>query len=266
MSSVRPNKSAARTVEVLEFISQRDKPVSMADICRELGFPKSSTFELVYTLVEKGFLDIADANLKTFKLGMKLFQVGVSYVSRMSLHGEAKPVIENLMLATGMTVFMAVEHQGKLVYLDKVEPPGQTIKIDVSLGSNNPMHCTGLGKALLATYSKETVKEITGGGVLAPKTSFSIPHHDQLIEDLEQIRKRGYAIDNMENELNIVCIAAPIYDRLSHPVAAISIRSLASTVDDEQIASLSRLVTDSALLISQKLGFLKKKLYFFDEA
>lgn len=91
----------------------------MAEICRELGFPKSSTFELIYTLVEKGFLSIADENLKTFKLGMKLFQVGVSYVSRMSLHGEAKPVVEKLMQATGMTVFLAVEHQEKLVYLDK---------------------------------------------------------------------------------------------------------------------------------------------------
>lgn len=234
----------------------------MTEICRELGFPKSSAFELVHTLVDKGFLEYADTTLKTFRLGIRLFQVGVSYLAKTSLHAEAKPVLEQLMIASGMTVFLAIEHQGRLVYLDKIEPPNQSIRIDVHLGSSNPMHCTGLGKALLAAYGDQIVRQMLGIGRLPAKTMCSIDSYDKLVEELRKIRARGYAIDNMENEPNIVCIAAPIYDRMNKPVAAISVRSLASEIDRVRIETLSSLVMQSALEISQRLGYLKDRLYF----
>lgn len=234
----------------------------MTEICRELGLPKSSAFGLVYTLVDKGFLEHADTTLKTFRLGIKLFQVGVSYLTKTNLHAEAKPVLERLMLASGMTVFLAVEHQGKLVYLDKIEPPDQSIRIDVHLGSSNPMHCTGLGKALLAAYDDETVKRMVGVGNLPVKTVCSIDRYDRLAEELRKIRTRGYAIDNMENEPNIVCLAAPVYDRMRRPVAAISVRSLATEIDQAKVEMMSGLVTQSALEISQRLGCLTDRLYF----
>lgn len=262
MNTVRLNKSASRTVDILEFIATRKMPVSMADICKELAIPKSSTFELVYTLIDKGFLQFADENLKTFRLGLKLFQVGVAFLSNSNLHNDAKPVIENLALASGHSVLIAVEHQGKIVYLDKAEPPDEVIRIEAQLGSSNPLHCTGLGKALLAAYSNEKVKKITGGKQLIPKTPFSITKYDELIKELDRIRKRGFSIDNKESEINVFCVAAPIYDSFDNPVAAISMRCLASSIDPETISRLGQLITENALLISRKLGFLKEKLYF----
>ena len=262
MKDFRLNKSAARSVEILEFIAKGERPVSMADICRELGFPKSSTFELVYTLINKGFLEVADEKLKTFRLGFKLFQVGVAFLANTSLHKEARPVMEELMLVTDHTVLMAVEHNGKIVYLDKVEPPAEVVRIEAKLGSSNLLHCTGLGKALLAAYSHERVKELTGGDRLIPKTPFSIQSYDELVKELECIRERGYSIDNKESESNVFCFAAPIYDRLNQPVAAISLRCLAATIDNDKINKFSQLITQSALLISHRLGFLGSKLYF----
>ena len=262
MNTVRPNKSASRTVDILEFVAARKAPVSMADICKELGFPKSSTFELIYTLIDKGFLQFADENLKTFKLGLKLYQTGMAFLSNSNLHNEARPVIENLALVSGHTVLLAVEHQGKIVYLDKAEPPDEVIRIDAQLGSSNPVHCTGLGKALLAAYSNEKVKAITEGKPLTPKTAFSITKHDELLKELERIRKRGFSIDNKESEINVYCVAAPIYDSFDNPVAAISMRCLASSIDPETTSRLGQLITENALLISRKLGFLKQQLYF----
>lgn len=262
MKAAKPNKSAARAVEILEFVSRSEKPVSMADICRGLDIPKSSTFELVYTLIDKGFLEQADENLKTFKLGLKLFQVGVAFLTNTDLHTEARPVMENLMLVTGHTVLLAVENKGRIVYLDKIEPPAEVVRIEAKLGSSNPLHCTGLGKALLAAYSNARVKELVGDGRLIPKTLFSIQTYNELIKELDLIRERGYSIDDKESEVNVYCIGAPIYDRLNRPVAAISVRCLASAVDDEKVRKLSQLVTQSAMLISNKLGFLKPRLYF----
>ncbi|MDR3563964.1 MAG: IclR family transcriptional regulator [Negativicutes bacterium] len=262
MKAVRPNKSAARSVEILEFIARNEKPVSMADICRELDIPKSSTFELVYTLINKGFLELADENLRTFKLGLKLFQVGVAFLTNTNLHREARPILENLMLVSGHTVLLAVENQGKIVYLDKLEPPNEVVRIEARLGSSNPLHCTGLGKALLGAYSDARVRELTGGGRLMPKTLYSIQDYDELIKELARIRERGYSIDDQESEINVFCLGAPVYDRLNTPIAAISLRCLASAVDADTISKLSKLLTQSALLISHKLGFLRPRLYF----
>jgi len=262
MKAAKVNKSAARSMEILEFVARSGKPVSMAEICRELSIPKSSTFELVYTLIDRGFLAQADENLKTFKLGLKMFQVGVAFLSNTNLHSEARPVMENLMLVSGHTVLLAVENQGRIVYLDKVEPPAEIVRIEAKLGSSNPLHCTGLGKALLAAYDNEKVRELTGGGRLIPKTLFSIPTYDELLQELERIRARGYSIDDKESEINVFCIGAPIYDYQNKPVAAISLRCLAAAVDDDKVAKLSRMVTQSALLISNKLGFLQPRLYF----
>jgi len=262
MKVTRPNKSAARSVEILEYIAKSGKPVSLAEISRGLDIPKSSTFELIYTLIDKGFLEQADGNLKTFKLGLKLFQVGVAFLTNTNLHTEARPVMENLMLVTGHTVLLAVENQGKIVYLDKIEPPDELVRIEAKLGSSNPLHCTGLGKALLAAYSNDRVRQLIGSGRLIPKTLFSIQTYDGLIEELDRIRARGYSIDDKESETNVFCIGAPIYDRLDKPVAAISLRCLAASVDEDKVKKFSLMVTQSALLISNKLGFIKNRLYY----
>jgi len=265
MNNARPNKSAARSAEILEFIAENERPVTLAEICKGLNIPKTSTFEIIYTLIDKRFLELADEKLKTFKLGLKAFQVGVSYLMNTNLHKEARPVLENLMAVTGHSILLGVESEGRIVYLDKFESPSETVKFEAKLGSSNPLHCTGLGKALLAAYTNERVKELTGGGRLTPKTQFSIQSCEELVLDLDRIRKRGYSLDNKESEVNIACIAAPIYDHFNRAVAAISMRCLESLLDEEKISKLSPLVVDSAMLISRKLGFLKHRLYFQED-
>lgn len=257
---MRINKSAARTVDILSLIATKEKPLTITEISKTLAIPKSSTFELVYTLVEKNFLEIEDENLKTLKLGLKLFEVGVSFLDKTDLHREARPLLEDMMAKSGETVFLAVEDKGELVYLDKVET-SSSVRTTANLGSRNPMHCTGLGKALLAAYTNERVKEITGGGELLSKTEYTIKHYNDLVIDLDRTRKRGYAIDNRESEREVFCVAAPVYNRSAEPVAAISIASLASKMNNDRMEKFSKLVVSTALNISRRLGFVGNKLY-----
>lgn len=261
MPTVRLNKSASRVVDILSLFTKSEVNLSIADIARELSLPKSSTFEIVYTLVEKGFLEIADNNRNTFKLGLKLFEVGAAFLSKADLHREARPQMEYLLAQIGRTIFLAVENKGEVVYLDKVEPYS-AIHTGACLGSRNPMHCTGLGKAMLASYHEDRVRAITGGSKLKQKTPYSISEYNDLIEDLGKIRRRGYSIDDRESEIDVFCIAAPIYDRLGNPVSALSVASPAAVMNDTEIERVSKLVTASALTISRNLGFLGDKLYF----
>jgi DNA-binding IclR family transcriptional regulator len=258
---LRSNKSAARTVDILVLIAAAKKPLTITEISSSLEIPKSSTFEILYTLVEKGFLEIDNEELKTFKLGVKIFEVGTAFLSKTDLHGAARPFIEDLMLKCGETVFMAVEDKGSIVYLDKAE--GHTnVRTTCVIGARNLMHVTGLGKALLATYPVEKVREITGGGALIARTEMTITHFNDLVKDLEEIRKRGYSIDDREGVEDLYCLAAPIYNRLNRSVAAISVASLYSKMTDEKHEKIRKLITETALNISRRLGFIGDKLYF----
>ncbi|HYF84045.1 MAG TPA: IclR family transcriptional regulator [Clostridia bacterium] len=256
------NKSASRAIDIIDFIAKQDSSVTITEISHKLGIPKSSTFELLYTLLEKGYLQIEDENLKTFKLGIKLFQSGTAYLKKMDLNREARPLLEDMMKNSGETVFLAVEVNGMTVYLDKVEGSSSTRTTSV-LGSSNPMYCTGLGKALLAAYSDNRIKEITGGSELPLITEYTIKSYDELIVDLKGIRSRGYAIDDRENEEDVFCVAAPIYDRSGKPIAAISIASLASKINSDRLEQFGKLVSDTALDISKRLGYARDKLYFY---
>lgn len=258
--SFRHNKSAARVVDILTMVAQSASSVTIAEIARALAIPKSSTFEIVYTLVDKGFLEIDTANGNAFKLGVKLFAVGSAFLAKADLHRTARPQMEHLMTQTGRTVFLAIESNGLVLYLDKLEPCS-AIYTGAILGSTNPMHCTALGKSLLAAYQEEKVRTITGGGELPAKTPNTITCYQDLLGELAKVRQRGYAIDNQENEMDILCVAAPIYDRQGNPVAAVSVASPAAAMHDAEVERIGQMVTARALLISRHLGFLGQGLY-----
>jgi DNA-binding IclR family transcriptional regulator len=258
---MKVNKSTLKTADVLNLVASSESPMTITKISNALDMPKSSTYEIVYALVEKGYLEIDNEESKTFKLGIKMFEVGVSFLKDTDLHHESRPILDELMLKSGETVFLAVEDRGSLVYLDKVEGYS-AVRTTAKLGSRNPMHCTGLGKALLASYSNEKVKEITDLKGMNPKTEYSIKTYEELISDLDAIRKRGFSIDDKESEVEVYCVAAPIYDSYKKSIAAISIASITQKMHDEKLKQLSELVTNAALAISKRLGFTEERLYF----
>jgi DNA-binding IclR family transcriptional regulator len=253
------NKTSARTVDILEFISQSSDAVTIAQISKELGIPKSSVFDIVHTLVRKRFLDTNEIT-KTFQLGFKCFAVGNAFTNKSDLQSLSRPALQRISNETHETVFLAVENNGMIVYLDKVE--GQSpIRTSCVIGERNYLHLTGLGKAILATYSDIRVKEITGGGDLITRTRTTHRHYDDLLEDLSNIRERGYSIDNGEGIDNLYCIAAPIVDKDNKTVAAISIATLYSKMSDEKIKYFSSLIMNEAMNVSRSLGFTSNDLY-----
>ena len=259
---MKVNRAAARALDILDFVANHKDPLSLTEVSKALELPKTSAFELINALVEKGYIEIADQRSKTFTLGMKAFQTGMAYLENDDLRRVAHPLLEGMMKASGDTAFLVVESNGKIVYLDKVESTA-SIRTSATLGSTNPMHRTGLGKALLAAYTNEKVAEIINQHGMEVNTPYSISDLQTLLADLANARERGYAIDNRENEVEVMCVASPVYDIHSQPVAAISIASLASrmTADKGRLEQLGRLVNQTALQISKRLGFRQESLF-----
>ncbi len=256
------NKSASRTIEILSLLAASPKALTQLEISQELSMPKSSTYELIYTLLEMGMVEFENKDLKTFRLGLKVFELGMSVLGKIDFHKLSRPFLDELSLKTGETVFMAVEEQGSIVYLDRVEH-SSSITTSAGLGTRRPMHCTGLGKALLAAYPLERTREIWDLSPQKPAfTATTLVTFEDLMEDIKQTRRRGFAIDNREMEDEIFCVAAPILDRAEKPVAAISIASIYLKMDEQKIALWGNWIAEAALAISRRLGFSRNQLFF----
>jgi len=223
--------------------------------------PKSSTYELVYTLMEKGILEFDNKDLRTFRLGIKIFEMGMTVLDKVDFHKIARSFLEELSVKTGERIFMAVEDKGSIIYIDRIETH-TTLANTAGIGMRGPMNCSGLGKALLATYSIERVKEVWK--MRDNKTNYTnntIRKYNDLIKDLQLTRERGYAIDNREREDDIFCVAAPIYDLTDKAVCAISISSIYLKMDKERTEMFGKMIRDTALDISKILGYRRNEIY-----
>lgn len=254
------NKSASRTIEILEYLSTCQYAPNLTEISQALEIPKSSCFEIIQTLINFQAIMVADEFQKTYRVGIKIFQIGSSILSQNDLYSVAHTEISELSKELNETVYLAIPKHGKIIYIDKVEG-NQAIRSTCVIGSTNDMHITGLGKALLACYSQKKVDEIVKYNPLIAKTKFSITNKDVLMSDLTKIRKRGYAIDDKESMELVRCVAAPIFDADSNPVAAISITTLADHVDDEYFEKIGKDIAKTALKISKSIGYLKEALF-----
>lgn len=260
MESIKLNKSAERVVDVLMLLASQSEALTLNEICKQLEWPKSSAFELLQTLVHKGFLEIDDPRLKTYKLGIGVFETGMAYLSKLSVSQVARPLLQELNRQTGSTVFLGVEDKGHIVYLDKAENHS-VMRPTAKLGSRRNMHTTGLGKALLAALTDDRIQYILEQGELIAKTQRSNTTPAQVWQDIQAIRARGYSIDDREDNTETYCIGSAIYDQYGTAVAAISVASMHATINPEKEQTIVALVQATALKISQQLGYRGTKLY-----
>lgn len=255
------NKSVDRALEILEYITVRKRPVTITEVSSALNIPKSSTHSILYTLSSRRFLELEDDTLKTFKIGFKLFEAGVAYLANTPLHQVAHPLLKNLLEECGETVFLAVEDDGRLLFLDSLET-STPLHTTARLGrADSPMYCSGLGKALLAAFCEEKVKRLVARDGFVPVTENTVGSFAELKTELETTRERGYALDNREANTDLICVAAPIRDRSAEPVAAISIATPYFKMDSERIKRFGELIADTAVAISRRLGFLGDRTY-----
>ncbi|MDN3019080.1 IclR family transcriptional regulator [Paenibacillus sp. BSR1-1] len=260
MEKIRINKSAERALDLLVLLAKTGTALTLNEICTEMGMPKSSGFELVQTLLYKGFIELEDPRLKTYRLGLAAFETGMAYQANMEITQLARPLLLELNKQTGSTVFLGVEDKGKVVYLDKAEN-FSVMRPTAKLGSRRYLHTTGVGKALLAAMPDEKIEYLFGDGEIPSKTSFSKVTLPEILQDMKEIRERGYSIDDREDNVEMYCMGSAIFDQSNQPVAAISIASMLSSMTPERKEMVSNLISETALKLSNQLGYSAKRLY-----
>lgn len=251
------NKSASRTLDVLELLANSEQPLTLLEIERALNIPKSSTFELVYALVEKEFIEQVD---KKFALGVKAFKVGLSYARKLDLIQMSKDTLENLAKELKETVFLAKLINDKIVYIDKC-----TKYTDISstckIGSSKGLYYTALGKAILSTKSDEEIEQYFSRIETKKYTENTILDAKTMIEQVKVFKAQGFAVENGEGSENMYCVSCAIKDHNNKTVGAVSVASPIYKMDNDKKIKYGLLVNQAALEISNKLGFLQDRLY-----
>lgn len=212
-------KSATRVLDIFELLSRYPNGLSMKEISDQLAFPQSSTFQLVQTLAERGYLTPSQS--KKYRLGPKLIHIGVQARESFDLPSEAQPYLTDLMEKVNETVFMAVVYGTELVYVSKLDS-NRSIRTTAQIGSSKPLYCTGLGKTYLAFMDQDERERLLSGMAMKALTPKTIVDRHTLEDQLQRFRTMGYSVDDEESEEGLYCLAAPVFGANGKIAAAVS--------------------------------------------
>ena len=246
-------KSLVKLVRVLDCFSLNDRSLTLAEISKRTGFPRSTAYRLLVSLRDVGFLE-QDRGGDRYRLGLKLFELGNTALANFDLHREARPFIEALRQMTGQAVHLAVFDGHRAVVIRRAElAPDNAGGVSMNFVENAPAHCTSVGKAILAWQGRETIGRLIAQG-LERFTVNTIVEGAQLQAELEHVRTRGYSVDDAEHQPGLRCIGAPIRNQRGMVFAGLSISGPAWKLPVENIEELSKVVMYHADRISNRLG------------
>ena len=165
----------------------------------------------------------------------------------------AHPLLIELSELTTETVHLAVPVGTHMVYIDKIDSP-RAVVMASRIGEQLPLHCSALGKAYLSAMPADERREIVEGLPLERRTERTLADPDALLDDLETCARRGFAIDNVENEEGVRCVGAAILDDRDRPIAALSLSAPASRLSLSAARKVGPHCADTAARVSRELG------------
>ncbi len=252
MGDTRTIQSLDRAINILEIFRINAKELSVTEISNELQINKSTVFGLINTLANRGYLH-QNPNNQKYSLGLSLLELGELVQRSNIIADKAKPFLEILVNKFNETVHLAIEEKGEVIYIDKLE--GQkTIYISSRIGSQNPIHCTGVGKCLLAFMNvKRREKILEGFSELRKYTENTITNKFDLIKELDSIIQKGYSIDNEEFAVGLYCYSVPILNKYGEAIASISISGPTSSMKNLTKSEVINYIKKIANEISNRL-------------
>ncbi|MEJ2654081.1 MAG: IclR family transcriptional regulator [Acidihalobacter sp.] len=248
-------KTVSNAFRIIEEVSRRGE-LGITEICQTLSLAKSSAHDLAETLLAEGVLE-KNADTKRYSLGSRLIELGNRAQNQFDIVRLAHPFLLELSEKTEETVHLTVLDNDEVLYLDCVESRLR-FRMTSIIGARCPLHCTGVGKAILAYLPETEQSRIIKEKGLHQYTKNTIHEESKMRDELRKIVKQGYAIDNMEHEDFLRCVSAPIFNFEGRVFASVSVSGLAERNTFKRLSSISKLVTATADNISRRLGYTGK--------
>ncbi|GKX29411.1 IclR family transcriptional regulator [Vallitalea longa] len=244
------SRAATRTINILELVASKSKGITLSEIATQLDIPVTSVNDILKALLDQEMIEIIDERSKVYGIGIKAFYIGNAFIQNTTLIDKAKSVVEDLGNILNKTVFLGKEVHHKITYIYKYEPKNLLIAT-CPIGSRTSLHCTALGKCILA-HNDELLESISKTPLLR-KTKYTITDYNELYKEIQNVKIKGYAVDDREQNEYLLCIGAPIFDSNNSVIAALSISGLYN--DNTNVQQEAEILMEKAAIISTKMGY-----------
>lgn len=244
--------SVANSIRLLTSFSGDEDELGITTLATRLRLAKSTVHRLAATLAGAGFLE-QNAETGRYRLGVALFELGALVRRRMDVANEARPKLRELLEKTGETVQLGIVDHYSVLYVYEMESP-RAIRMAAAVGGRAPLHCTAVGKVLLAFQPAEYVKQLIDRGLSAytPKT---LTRREAVLAMLEEVRLRDHAVDDEESEGGLRAIAAPVRNHNGVVIAALGLAAPVQRMSKKVLQSCVPSVIDTANAVSARLGY-----------
>jgi DNA-binding IclR family transcriptional regulator len=240
-----------RIVSLLDALSHFPDPVSLKELAEKAMLHPSTAHRILNDLVQTRFIDRVEPG--TYRLGMRLLELGNIVKSRLSVREAALSFMRALHQETQQTINLSVRQGDEIVYIDRAFSERSGMQVVRAIGGRAPLHLTSTGKLFLSVDDNKSVRAYAARTSLIGHTKNSITDLVRLERELKWVQTHGYARDNEELELGVRCIAAGILDDAGKLIAGLSISAPADRLQEEWLSNL----TSTAKQISATLGYVK---------
>ena len=241
-----------RVLSVLEAFRTNGSRLFLTEVTDLCQIPKASAFRLLETLHSTGYL--AKDEHGRYRLTYKLLELAAVAQERDPLRRQALTTMEQLRSDLGETINLGILEEGQIVYSEVLESR-QDLRLVPRIGARAPFHATALGKAIVASLPAEILEALVQESELQRFTPKTITSEQRLRRELARIRELGYAVDDEEETLGCICVAAPVFDARSRVVCALSASAPHSRMAPARLAQAGRRIREACFGLSGKLGF-----------
>ena len=245
-------QSLSRALKLLNALSYFAQGLSLSEVAAEVGLPNSTAHRLLTTLQNERYVRF-DNERSVWMIGVQAFRVGSTFVRSRDLVAIARPYMRRLMDQSGETVNLGMFDRGEVVYLAQVETQ-KMMRAIAGPGGRAAVHCSGIGKALLAHMGQAERERIVATLQWHRETANTIMSSDDLNACLPAIVAQNYAVDDEENAVGLRCVAGVVFNEHAEPVAGLSVSGPTARLTDARIPGLGALVAGIANEITAELG------------
>jgi DNA-binding IclR family transcriptional regulator len=249
--------SVLKAIRIMEFFTPEHPARALSDISKELGLPKSTVHNLLNTLMAAGYIEKTDGNL--YALGTAVIALTQNVRVNVEIRDRAAPLLRELADLCKESVYLTIREDDCALYIYAIESSHRLIA-RTAVGDRTHLHCTAVGKSILANLPDSDVDQIIARVGLPRFTDATITSPDHLKAQLHEIREQGYSLDRQEHEKGVFCIGAPIFDVSGTVFGACSVSGIDSEIVKSRARALSGAITRVARDISQRMGYVPSSI------
>ncbi len=247
-------QSVSNACDIMECFSIEEDELGATELARRLGFHKNNVQRLLATLEYRGYVEQSKIS-GNYRLGLKVFELSQEYTKHLHLLKQARTILEKVQEQCNETAYVGDLRGGYVVYLMSEETT-RSVRVISRVGTRFYPHATALGKAILAFLPDEQIETLYPQEELPTCTPHTISTKSLLVDQLREIRERGYALDLEEQEEGVRCVGVPIFDYTLKVIGGLSISGPITRFSEERLENeIIPIATAAGKELSQRLGY-----------